>query len=124
MALEQQLSIQIGMERQQQYDEEQQQHPRQQQQKQVADAQVLSVGQLRSHSMSQQPCASPLGHIAPKVDIIELKGTELSSHATPPHTLASLAEVFSPPSAGQAFGEGPNLSITSPLTPVSVSPKM
>jgi hypothetical protein len=121
LALEQQLSVQVDMERRQQHQEQQPQ----QQQQQVAHAQSLSVGQLRSQHFHDISIASPNGHIAPTADVSDFKGAALSSYATPPHApAASFAEVFSPPSAGLAFGEWPSVPVLSPLTPVSVSPKM
>jgi hypothetical protein len=126
LALEQQLSVQVEMVRRQQHQE---QKPQQQQQQQVAHAQSLSVDRLRLQQFDDISIASLRRQIAPNADASDFQGENLgaalSSYATPPHSpVASFAEVFSPPSAGQVFGECPNVPVLSPLTPVSVSPKM
>jgi TolA-binding protein len=127
LALEQQLSVQVEMEQQQQQHQEQQ--AQKQQQQQIARMQSLSVGQLRLQPFHDISISSPWRQIAPNTDASDFQGENigaaLSSYATPPHTpAASFAEVFSPPSAGQVFGECPKVPVLSPLTPVSVSPKM
>jgi hypothetical protein len=75
--------------------------------------------QQQSRSLyHQQHPVSPLG-------ISSFEGAA-HNHRTTSHTVASSpAEVFSPPSVGQAMMEGsPFLRVASPLTPVSVSPNM
>ena len=84
-----------------------------------------SLSMMRHELQQQSRSLYPQQHPVSPLGISSFEGAA-HNHRTTSHTVASSpAEVFSPPSVGQAMMEGsPFLRVASPLTPVSVSPNM
>ena len=145
-ALDQQLRMQQQQQQQQQQLEEQpleelslsmmRQVLVQQQQQQQNEThhrfQLQQQQQQHSQPLSQQwqqlldtsVSSSAVRDVFPAV-INSLERAAAINSSTPPHMVAaSPLEVFSPPSGGLAAGGGQTLRVTSPLSPVSVSPKL